>query len=102
MQDVSKYPNLIAAMLARGATDEQARLFAGENILRVWKDVEKVAAEIRGAQTRDALPNEAVWEGRVWAKGHSWLPYLFPGTKRRLHGNSKAPEPKGFEFNIRT
>ena len=89
-------------MLARGATDEQARLFAGENILRVWKDIEKVAANIQSSETREALPNEAIWKGRSWTKGHAWLPYMFAGTKKRLHGNSKAPKPKAADFNIRT
>lgn len=35
LEDVSKYPDLVQLLMERGATDEQVRLFAGENILRV-------------------------------------------------------------------
>lgn len=35
LEDVSKYPDLVELQMERGATDEQVRLFAGENILRV-------------------------------------------------------------------
>ena len=101
-QDVSKYPDLIAAILARGATDEQARLFAGDNLIRVWKAVEDVATAIQTEGTRESLPSEAIWEGRVWTEGHSWLPFLFPGTKKRLFGEVKVERPKASDFNIRT
>lgn len=102
LEDVSKYPELVAALLARGATDEQVRLFAGENILRVWKAVEDTASRIQAENSRDSLPSEAIWEGRIWTKGHSWLPFLLPGTKRRLYGGVKAERPKASDFSIKT
>ncbi|KAA8894658.1 putative dipeptidase [Sphaerosporella brunnea] len=49
LEDVSKYPDLFKELLSRGVTDEQARKVAGENILRVWRDVEKVAQEMQKA-----------------------------------------------------
>ncbi|KAI1391171.1 putative dipeptidase [Hypoxylon trugodes] len=45
--DVSKYPDLIAELLRRGISDEDASKIAGSNILRVWGDVEKVAAKLQ-------------------------------------------------------
>ncbi|EEP80335.1 conserved hypothetical protein [Uncinocarpus reesii 1704] len=63
-RDVSKYPHLIAAVLKRGATSEEARKLAGENILRVWSDVERVARRLQ----RTELPNESYWEGRNWTR----------------------------------
>lgn len=46
LEDVSKFPALFAELLRRGVTDEQAKLLAGGNILRVWQDVEKVSREM--------------------------------------------------------
>ena len=51
--------------MERGATDDQIRKFAGENILRVWSEVEKVAERI---QAEGRKPNEAIWEGRTWVR----------------------------------
>ena len=47
LEDVSKYPNLIAELLRRGWTDADVRKVVGENILRVWAENEKVAAKLR-------------------------------------------------------
>ncbi|KAH8430922.1 dipeptidase [Aspergillus melleus] len=102
LEDVSKYPDLVAALLERGATDEQARLFAGENILRVWGEIEQIGAWIRGEGTKESLPSEAIWEGRRWTKGHSWLPFMFSGTRSRLHGGKKGPKPGANDWSIRT
>lgn len=48
LDDVSKYPDLVAELLRRGVSDEDAAKVAGGNILRVWGDVEKVAAKLQG------------------------------------------------------
>lgn len=45
--DVSKYPDLIAELLRRGVSDADAAKVVGANILRVWADVEKVAAKLQ-------------------------------------------------------
>ena len=47
LKDVSQYPNLIAALMKRGYTDAAIRLICGGNLLRVWSDVEKRAAELQ-------------------------------------------------------
>ncbi len=46
LEDVSYYPNLIRHLLERGYSDEDVRKILGENTLRVWAEVEKVAAEL--------------------------------------------------------
>ncbi|KAL5336024.1 hypothetical protein BJX70DRAFT_401084 [Aspergillus crustosus] len=74
LEDVSKYPRLVELLLERGATDEQIRKFAGENLLRVWGDVEKVAERL---QSQGQKPNEAYWEGRKWGRDEIPLPRMF-------------------------
>jgi len=46
LEDVSKYPKLFEELLRRGVTDRQAGLIAGENVLRVWRDVEEVSRKM--------------------------------------------------------
>ncbi len=46
LEDVSAYPNLIAELLRRGYSEEDIRKICGENLLRVWSEVERVAAEL--------------------------------------------------------
>jgi membrane dipeptidase len=48
LADVSMYPNLIAALLARGHSEADVEKIAGGNLLRVWREAERVAAG-RGA-----------------------------------------------------
>lgn len=47
LEDVSKYPYLIAELVARGWTDRELRGLAGENVLRVLARAEVVAARLR-------------------------------------------------------
>ncbi|KAI1498572.1 membrane dipeptidase-domain-containing protein [Biscogniauxia marginata] len=47
LDDVASYPDLIAELLRRGLSDEDAAKVAGGNILRVWGDAEKVAARLQ-------------------------------------------------------
>jgi membrane dipeptidase len=47
LEDVSKYPHLVAELLRRGWTDADAKKLVGENILRVWATNEQVAARLK-------------------------------------------------------
>lgn len=49
LEDVSKFPDLIAELLKMGVTDQDAANVVGRNILRVWADVDKVAADMQSA-----------------------------------------------------
>ncbi len=47
LEDVSKYPDLLAELARRGWTDDELRKVASGNILRVLTDVETVAARLQ-------------------------------------------------------
>jgi len=63
LEDVQCYPNLLKAILDRGATEEQLAKLAGKNLLRVWRGVVDVREQMRAEGVR---PVEDVWEGRQW------------------------------------
>ena len=44
LKDVSTYPNLVEGLLDRGYSEEDIRKILGENLLRVWREVEAAAA----------------------------------------------------------
>jgi len=44
LEDVSGYPNLIRRLLARGYSEADVEKICGGNLLRVWSEVERVAA----------------------------------------------------------
>src|SRR5919206_2190403 len=47
LEDVSKYPDLFAELARRGWSDADLRKLAGENLLRVLKEAERVAARLQ-------------------------------------------------------
>ncbi len=47
LKDVSGYPNLVAVLLERGYSQDDIEKICGGNILRVWSEVERVAAASR-------------------------------------------------------
>ncbi|MFL6193654.1 MAG: dipeptidase, partial [Thermoanaerobaculia bacterium] len=47
LEDVSRYPALLAELSRRGWTDDDLRKLAGQNVLRALRDAEKVAARLR-------------------------------------------------------
>lgn len=49
LEDVSKFPELVAELLRRGVSDEDAAKVVGGNILRVWKEVDRVAEQMQRA-----------------------------------------------------
>ena len=64
LDDVSKFPELIAELLHMGLMDEDAAKVVGRNILRVWADVDSVAAKM---QSEGVLPAEDTIADRVWS-----------------------------------
>lgn len=49
LKDVSGYPNLIRALLERGYSEDDIRKICGDNLLRVWTEVERIAANAEAA-----------------------------------------------------
>ena len=59
MEDVSKYPKLVAEMLRRGLTDTEIEKIIGGDMLRVWGDVDAVTSNMQARHQkpiRDRLP----------------------------------------------
>ena len=52
LEDVSKYPALLAELLRRGYTKSEVRQVAGENLLRVMRGAERVAKELQSGADR--------------------------------------------------
>jgi membrane dipeptidase len=46
LEDVSTYPNLIEELLRRGLSENDIHQICGENLLRVWSEVERVAEDL--------------------------------------------------------
>jgi len=44
LEDVSRYPALVAELMRRGWKDDELRLLLGENLMRVWAQAEQFAA----------------------------------------------------------
>jgi membrane dipeptidase len=47
LEDVSTFPALIEELLRRGLSEDEIRKICGENLLRVWSEVEMTAAQIQ-------------------------------------------------------
>ena len=78
MEDVSKWPDLVAEMLKRGLTDEDVEKIIGRNLLRVWNQVDAVAEKIQGEHKKpvqDRLPHlkRPGQPSDDWWKAHSTL-----------------------------
>jgi membrane dipeptidase len=81
--------------MARGATDDQIRLLAGDNLLRVWGDIERRAKEIQAEE----LPVEEEWEGRNWHHGYKNSPYMFRETREKA-ARADWGEPHQFSVGL--
>ncbi|KAI1407140.1 membrane dipeptidase-domain-containing protein [Hypoxylon sp. FL1857] len=95
LEDVSKFPDLIQILMERGVTDEQIRLFAGENILRVWSNIEQRAREI---QATGEKPVDEEYEGRQWHKGLKDSPWILRGSRQKAIEAGAADKP--YMFNV--
>ena len=49
-QDASETPNVTLELVRRGYSEEEIEKLWGGNLLRVWREVERVAAELQGNQ----------------------------------------------------
>nr|POE63145.1 dipeptidase sirj [Quercus suber] len=47
LEDVSKYPDLVQLLLDKGVTEQDAGKVVGRNLLRVWHEVDRVAAKLQ-------------------------------------------------------
>lgn len=47
LEDVSKFPDLVAELLRAGVSDKNVAKVVGRNLLRVWKDVDAVSAKLQ-------------------------------------------------------
>lgn len=58
LEDVSKYPDLLAELIRRGWTDAELRGLAGENVLRVLNRAEAVAARLQRQRPPSTRTNQ--------------------------------------------
>jgi membrane dipeptidase len=60
LEDVSKYPSLIAELLRRGYKDDEIKKITGQNILRVMRQVEKLSITLHSERG----PSTMMFEGK--------------------------------------
>jgi membrane dipeptidase len=82
----SKYPDLIAEMLARGWTDEEVIGLMGGNLLRVMDEVDEVQLALAGEEA-----SAEVYEERtdIPAVKGAWADYLPDAVRRYLTQNEE-------------
>ena len=49
LEDVSKFPDLVAELLRQGVRDQDVAKIIGGNVLRVWHDVDKTARRLQAS-----------------------------------------------------
>lgn len=69
LEDVSTFPSLIAELLRRGWSDEDAKKLIGLNALRVMRETERVAARLQGERGPSTAQIE-ILDG--WATSPPW------------------------------
>jgi membrane dipeptidase len=60
LEDVSKFPDLVTALLEAGVSAKDVAKIVGRNILRVWHDVDAVAAKLQ--KEIDPVEEKVGWE----------------------------------------
>ncbi|GAA5827033.1 hypothetical protein JCM11251_002214 [Rhodosporidiobolus azoricus] len=71
LEDVSKYPNLVAELISRGWSDKEILGFTSGNIIRILEKVEAVSRSLKHAK-----PRTDVFEGRTDLVKHDSPPGL--------------------------
>ena len=56
LKDASEIPNLVRALLEAGYSDDDVRKILSGNLMRVWKDVDEVAARLQAATAPESKP----------------------------------------------
>ncbi|KAF1927941.1 Metallo-dependent hydrolase [Didymella exigua CBS 183.55] len=93
LEDVQCYAALMQAILDRGATEEQLRMVIGDNMLRVWRGVERVRDQMAA---EGVLPVEDVCEGRQWWRYDRYYHIPDPDPEDKLGlGWYGVPPPEG-------
>ena len=64
LEDVSCYPALLAELMRRGYTREDIQKLAGLNLLRVFREAEKVSARLKRETTVAACPRAVMPQSR--------------------------------------
>ena len=87
LEDVSTYPALTAELLRRGYSDADIRKINGLNVLRVMREVERVAKKLQAERGRLV---DAVHEMIEWRDGSAALLIApagtgFPGRRADPH-----------------
>ncbi|KAF7596689.1 hypothetical protein BBP40_000612 [Aspergillus hancockii] len=64
LDDVTRYPSLIAELLRRGLSDKTVSDIAGLNVLRVWEQVEAVSREMKVVEKARIFGDEIepIWD----------------------------------------
>jgi membrane dipeptidase len=75
LEDVSKFPDLVAELLRRNVSDRDAAKVVGGNLLRVWSNVDAVALKLQSKgelPLEDALPSLRFGETGYLADMHTF------------------------------
>ncbi len=98
LEDVSKYPDLIAELLRRGWADDDVRKLARLNVLRALRAVEAAAAQARAARPPSNATRETLERGARLVVGRART----RGVERgRLDFGDKKRRP-GRAWNVRS
>lgn len=84
LEDVSKYPNVVARMLERGISPEDVEKVIGLNLIRVLRDVEEFAASHHRSISvlEDKVPQ--LWDDGI----RTHVKRLYPNAEHdKPHGN---------------
>lgn len=65
LENVSKFPGLVAEMLNQGIDDEVVEWIVGKNLLRVWRQVDAVASRLQSEGMKPA-EDDLTWLKDPW------------------------------------